>query len=182
LLLGGALAAAATAGGVVLAIRTPTRPVRWTTSADRGAAAVAAYGSDVYMVDKFGLVHAFDPADGAVLWTFQVPGSVPVAGPILHAASGTCYVETPDAGLCALDAASGQPRWIDDAAGTTQCLAAGGLLIRAETETVTTGVMDTEVDGVIGPIRIPINEPFCKHQGPRSGLRNHEMELPPRQG
>jgi serine/threonine protein kinase/outer membrane protein assembly factor BamB len=175
LLIGGAIAAAgiATAGGIVLATRTPTKLVRWTSSADRGAVAVAAAGDDIYMVDKFGLVHAFDPASGSVRWTFQLPGSVPVTPPTLQAAGNTCYVETPEAGLHALDAASGKPRWIDGTAGTRLLLATDELLIRTAQEWVPVGVRHTE----IGPF--PVEDLVGNVQGldPMSGATRWSFRL-----
>jgi outer membrane protein assembly factor BamB len=172
LLIGGAigLAGIATAGGIVLATRTPSRPVRWTTSADRGATAVAASGNDVYMVDPFGLVHAFDPASGAVRWTFQLPGSVS-ATPTLQAAANTCYIDGTDSGLFALDAASGQPRWTNKSAHLL--LATDELLVCTAQEWVPVGVRHTE----IGPI--PVEDHFRNVQGldPMSGATRWSFRL-----
>jgi serine/threonine protein kinase/outer membrane protein assembly factor BamB len=172
LLIGGAigLAGIATAGGIVLATRTPSRPVRWTSSADRGAAAVTVYGNDPYMVDKFNLVHAFDPASGAVRWTFQLSGSV-ATPPTLQAAADTCYVESTGSGLCALDAASGQPRWTNRSAHLL--LATDELLVCTASERVPVGVSHTE----IGPI--PVEDPFMNVQGldPMSGATRWSFRL-----
>jgi outer membrane protein assembly factor BamB len=109
------------------------------------------------MVDKFGLVHAFDPASGSVRWTFQLQGSVPATPPTLQAAGNTCYVETPDADLCALDAASGQQRWTNKLAHLH--LATDELLICSVSERVLVGVRHTE----IGPF--PVEDLVWNVQG-----------------
>ncbi len=180
LLIGGAIAAAgvATAGGIVLGTREPTRAVRWTTSADRGAVAVAASGNNVFMVDKFGLVHALDPASGVARWTFQLPGTVPAGPPTLQAALDTCYVQTPDSGLCALDAASGRLLWTGDSRSTRLVLATGQFLVCTALEAVPAGVVHTEYDALIGG-PIPVTETFWNVRGldPVSGTTRWSFRL-----
>jgi serine/threonine protein kinase/outer membrane protein assembly factor BamB len=173
LLKGGALAAGiAAVGGIVLAIRTPNRPVRWTTSPDREAAAMAASGDDLYMIDKLNVVSAIDKDSGAARWTFQLPGDIPNAPPILHAAANTCYVDT-YSGLHALDSASGKPRWTKEQARLLR--ATDDLLICQTREDVTVDIMQTG----FGPF--PVIKSFENVQGldPTSGASRWGFRLEP---
>lgn len=114
LLVGGGVAAAA-AAGVVFATRTPSRAVRWTADPG-GITAAAVTGNDPYVVDATDRLHALDPATGAARWTYQLPGAFfATSGSVFQATAHTCYVDVTGEGVCAVDTASGQLRWIRNA-------------------------------------------------------------------
>jgi len=101
----------------------------------------------VFFGGEDGYVHALDAASGALQWRYRVggglqyvpgvlPGSVSTkavtASPLLHA--GTLFVPAHDGFVHALDAASGQPRWMREIGHTlpgAACLVGDTLVVAA---------------------------------------------------
>ena len=99
------------------------------TGNDRGheATPIVADGR-MYLTASWSVVHALDPVNGAVLWTYdpEVPRSVgrlaccDVVNRGVALWKGRVYVAALDGRLIALDAESGQPDWIVQTTDTTR--------------------------------------------------------------
>jgi outer membrane protein assembly factor BamB len=115
-------------GGALFAFYPGRGDLKWTanTNGDRvwGQGPAIGLGGRIYVCDVYyGVVYAFNPDDGARLWTSDHSADIP--GPYYYScnpaigADGTLYLGASDAKIHALDPMSGGDKWVSAALDAT---------------------------------------------------------------